>query len=87
MQRAMAIYVNLKSKREISEIYPLSRARSFAIIMILTRGRGLGRVHGKIAPALSPTLSRKNRRYCSKTPCAGEGVDRGEIKTLCLIQD
>ena len=47
------------------------------------RGRG----HGNITPALSLTLSRKKRRYSSKTPCAGEGIDRGEIKGLCLIQD
>ena len=79
--------VNLQSKREINEIYPLSRARGFVIIMILSRGRGLGRGHGNITPALSLTLSRKKRRYTSKAPNAGEGIDRGEIKDLCLIQD
>ena len=39
-----------------------------------------------LSPTLSPTLSRKKRRYTSKAPSAGEGVDRGEIKHLCLIQ-
>ena len=81
------IYVNLKLKREISEIYPLSRGRSFAIIIISSRGRGLGRGHGKITPALSPTLSRIKPRDTSKASCAGEGVDRGEIRNLCLIKD
>ena len=38
----MNIYVNLKSKREIVEIYPLSRARSFAIVLILSPGEGWG---------------------------------------------
>ena len=51
--------------------------------MIASRGRGLGRGHGNITPA----LSRKKHRYTSKVPSAGEGVDRGEIKNLCLIQD
>ena len=51
--------------------------------MMPFRGRG----HGNITPALSPTLSRKKCRYTSKAPTAGEGVDRGEIKNLCLIQD
>ena len=55
--------------------------------MIASCGRGMGRGHGNITPALSPTLSRKKRRDTSKASYAGEGVDRGEIKELCLIQD
>ena len=55
--------------------------------MIPSRGRGLGRGHGYIMPALSLTLSRKKRRYICKAPSAGEGIDRGEIKDLYLIQD
>ena len=57
------------------------------MIMIPSYGRGLGRGHGNITPALSPTLSRKKRHDTSKAPSAGEGVDRGEIKELCLIQE
>ena len=80
-------YVNLKLNREINEICPLSRVRRFAIMMISSRGRGLGRGHGNITLALSPTLSRIKRRDTSKASCAGEGADRGEIRNLCLIQD
>ena len=36
---ALEIYVNLKLNCEISEIYPLSRARSFVIIVIISRER------------------------------------------------
>ena len=53
------VYVNLKSKREISEIYPLSRARSFAIIKYHLAGEGWGEgMETSRQPSPQPSLAK-----------------------------